>query len=140
VFGQIHRATPEHNTSTLDGFDEVFAGESDEAEPCLVGVEFEDTPQSLLGYSGEIVGVIQEHPGNCIRNGANAAHEFRESLADGGDSTIIGGTQTQRHRRLMGWVGYTLVYEMFRDPGIGQHRFTDARWSTQNKMRRIIDL
>jgi len=39
----------------------------------------------------------------------------------------------------MGRVGYTLMYEMFRDPGVCQHCFTNAGWPAQYKVRRIID-
>jgi hypothetical protein len=55
---QNHRITLHHHTATLDGFNEVFRTLGHETEPGLVGVEFQDAAERLLGYHGEIVGIV----------------------------------------------------------------------------------
>jgi hypothetical protein len=117
----------------------VFAGERDEAEACLVSVEFQDSAKRLLRDRWQIVGIIQKHPGDRIRNRANSSNKLGQTLANRGDSTVICGTQTESHDGLMGRIRNTLTLQMFGDPCIRQHRLADSRGSAEDKMGRIFD-
>jgi hypothetical protein len=107
----------------------VFAGESNETESCLVRVEFEYTTERLLSHCGQIVGIVEEHPGDCVRYGTNTTNKFGQTLTNSGDATVICRTQTEGHRGLM-LHRNSLTLEMFGYPGIRQHRFANSRWTT----------
>ena len=55
---QNHWITLHHHAATLDGFDEVLGALGHETEPGLVGVEFQDASERLLGHHWQIVGVV----------------------------------------------------------------------------------
>jgi hypothetical protein len=134
-----YRLALEHNTPGLDWFNEVFRTLGDETETGLVCMEFQDSAQSLLCYDGKIVGVVHEYPGDRIGDWANPTNEFREPLANGGNSAIIGGTETENHGILVFGIRDTLIYEMFSDPCIGKNRLTDTGGSPENYVGWVTD-
>jgi len=137
---KVYRATMEHHTATLDRLNEVFATLGNEAEPGLMGVEFQNTAERLLGDHRKIVGIIEKHPGGCIGHGSDTADEFGQALANGGDAAIIGRREAEGHRVLMNGVCDSLVFQMFRNPGVREHRFADTRGATEYDVRRILNL
>ncbi len=139
VFREGHGITLKHHTAALNGFNEVIGALGDEDETGLVGVEFQDTAEGLLGYHGQIVGIIEEDPGSGIWHGAHAAHEFCQALTDGSDTTIIRATQAKGHIGLVRGIRDTLGGQLLRHPRVGQHRFADAGGSPEENMRRILD-
>ena len=99
--GQIHGAASEHDAPTLDRLNEVFGTLGHETEPCLMRVELQNSSERLLRHYRKIVGVIQEHPGHRASYRANTAYELCQTLADGGNSAIVGRTQTECHRGMV---------------------------------------
>ena len=135
-----HGMELENNTATLDRLDEVLGTLGNETETGLVGIEFHDTPEGLLDnhmvLAVDVVGVIEEHPGGGAGDGAALADELREPLAYGDDTALIGRAESERHGGLLGGIGNTLGNELFRNPGIRQHRFASAGGSPQNQVGR----
>lgn len=128
----------ENDTATLNRLDEVLRALGDETEAGLVCIELHDAAEGLLDdhvvLAVDVVGIIEEHPGGRTGNGAALAHEFRETLADGGDAALIGGAEAEGHRGLLARSGNTLGGQLFGYPGIGQHCLTDTGGTPQNQM------
>jgi hypothetical protein len=137
---EIHRTTSEHDTPTLDRFNEVLTALRNETESGLMRMEFQNTAESLLGDHGKIVGVIEEYPCRCIRDGSDTADKLRQALANGGDAAIIGRRKAEGHRILMNGVCYSLILELFGDPGVREHRLADSRGTADDDVGRILDL
>jgi hypothetical protein len=138
MFIKIDRVTMKHDTPTLNWLNEVFAALGNEAKSCLVCMEFQNTPQRLLCNHWKIVSVIQKHPRRRICDGSHASHEFGKTLSNRGDSAIVGATESKRHYSLMRRIGNTLHRQLFGNPRVRQHGFSDARWTTENNVRRVM--
>ena len=92
----------------------------------------------MLGYHWEIVGIVKKDPCRCTGYGANTTDKIRETLSDRSNATVISGGETEGHDRLMSRICNPLVCELFRDPGIREHRLANSRGPPDDQVRRIL--
>jgi hypothetical protein len=136
---ESHGATSEHDTATLDRFNEVLGRLCNEAKPRLMGVEFQCSSQGLLGDHGQIISVVQKDPGRCIRNGSDSADKFGETLPDRRDAPIIGTAEAEGHGVLMRGIRDTLRRQLLCYPCVGEQGFPDTGWTAYDNMWRISE-